>query len=77
MTDKTAEIIPFPTRAKPVSGIRNAVEQLHSHELIFAAGALVNLAIDGYAISTDVEFYELIDAAHLALGRLLVERGWI
>ncbi len=73
MADKTAEIIPFPTRAKPSRSARKAVAQLHSHELLFAAGALVSLAIEGYAVSDDDEFYELIEAAHLALERLLVE----
>ncbi len=77
MADRTAEIIPFPTRTKPVDGLHKVVGQLCSHELLFAAGALVNLAIEGYAVSNDLEFYDLVDAARLTLERLLVEGGRI
>lgn len=77
MADRTAEIIPFPIRKRPLGGLREAVGRLRSHELLFTAGALMNLALEAYEFSNDADFYERVEAAHLALERLLAERGRI
>jgi len=77
MTDKTAEIIPFRPREKSLPVLRRAIEHLHSYELLFTAGTLMNIALDAYASCDDAEFYERVKAAYLALERLLIEGGRI
>lgn len=77
MADETAEIIPFPVRKKPIASIRQAVGQLRSHELLLAAGTLMNLVEEAHEVGDSANFCELVKTLHVILERLLVEEGWV
>ena len=77
MTNKTAEIIPFPIRKKLLGDSQWVVGALRTHELLSTACALMNLAVTAHESSDDIHFHELIKTIHATLERLLVKEGRI
>lgn len=77
MTNRTAEIIPFPTRKTQSGGSQWAIGSLRTQQLFLATCALMNLAVTAHEVGDDENFYELIRSIHIAAEQLLAEAGQI